>query len=266
MKKTLQGLNIFALAATIFINYYSSAGLLNGTTVADISDKYHSLFTPAGYAFAIWGVIYLLLAGFAVYQARGLFKEVKNDDFVLDIGWWFILSCLANSAWIVAWVNDFTAVSVLLISLLLISLLKIVVNTNMERWDAPFPKILLLWWPFTIYSGWVTVAVIANISAWLTKIGWQGLGISDTSWAITMIIIAGAVNLLMIWKRNMREFASVGIWALIAIGVANWDTHQPVLITAIAVSIVLFAAIAVHGYKNRGTAPHIKWKQMREAG
>jgi hypothetical protein len=264
MKKKLQIANAIALVITVFINYYASAGLLSGTTVGEISAKYQSLFTPADYAFSIWGLIYLMLAGFVIYQGRGLFKQVENDDFILQIGWWFVITCIANSAWIVAWVYEFTGLSVLLIALLLLSLLKIVINTNMERWNAPFPKILLLWWPFCFYSGWVAVATIANISAWLTKLGWSGFGLGDSSWAVGMILIAGVINLLMIWRRNMREFALVGIWALAAIAVANWGVHQSVVITAIGVSVILFVAISIHGSQNIETSPYNKWLEMRE--
>lgn len=264
MKKTLQIANFLALAATVFINYYASAGLLNGTTMGEISARYQSLFTPAGYAFSIWGLIYLMLAGFAIYQARGLFKRVENDDFVLQIGWWFVISCAANSSWIVAWIYDFTGLSVLLITLLLFSLLKIVLNTNMERWDAPLPKIVFLWWPFCIYSGWVSVAVIANISAWLTKIGWSGWGLGDPAWAIILMIAAGIINLLMIRRRNMREFALVGVWALMAIAVANWGLHQSVVITAIGVSVILLIAASIHGYQNMETSPYYKWLEMKK--
>lgn len=265
MKKTLQIANIVALIVTIILNYVAGAGLINGQTIGDISARYDNLFTPAGYAFSIWGFIYLMLIGFVIYQARGLFKKVDNDGFILQIGWWFVISCIANSLWLIVWVHDYIGLSVILIAVLLISLMKIIVNTNMERWDAPFPKIVLLWWPFCFYSGWITVAVIANISAYLTKIGWYGFGISDVTWAIILIIAAGLINLFMIITRNMREFALVGIWALIAVAVTNWGTHQPIVITAFTVSVTLFVAISIHGYQNRHTAPHIKLKQMKES-
>src|SRR5699024_2789607 len=101
MKKTLQILNPIALVITIFINYLSATGLLSGQTVGQISAKYDTLFTPAGYAFSIWSLIYLMLVGFVIYQALSLFKfkKVKNDDFVLQIGWWFIITCICNCLW-----------------------------------------------------------------------------------------------------------------------------------------------------------------------
>lgn len=264
MKRILQIANAVAFLITLIINYTASSGLINGQTIGDISAQYENLFTPAGYAFSIWGLIYLMLAGFVIYQARGLFKKVDDNNFILQIGWWFVISCIANSLWIVAWVHDYIGLSVILIALLLFSLIKIIVNTNMERWDAPFPKIVLLWWPFCLYSGWITVAIIANISAYLTKIGWNGWGLSDVTWAITMIIIAGLVNLFMIITRNMREFAGVGIWGLMAVAVSSWSIHQSIVVAAITVSVILFIAISIHGYQNQATAPHIKFQQMRE--
>lgn len=264
MKKTLQIANVVALIATIILNYVAGAGLINGQTIGDISGRYENLFTPAGYAFSIWGLIYLMLTGFVIYQARGLYKKVDNNEFILQIGWWFVISCIANSFWLIAWIYDYIWLSVILIVVLLFSLMKIIVNTNMERWDAPFPKILLLWWPFCLYSGWITVAVIANISAYLTKISWNGWGISDGSWAITMIIAAGLINLFMIATRNMREFAAVGIWGIIAVAVANWGVHQPIVITAFIISAILFIAASIHSYQNRHTAPHIKYQQMKK--
>lgn len=262
MKKTLQITNIIAFVVTIVLNYVAGAGLINGQTIGEISARYDNLFTPAGYAFSIWGLIYLMLAGFVIYQALGLFKETDNNDFILQIGWWFVISCFANSLWLITWIYDYIGLSILMITVLLFSLIKIIINTNMERWDAPFPVILLLWWPFCFYSGWITVAIIANISAYLTKVGWQGWGISDPAWAIIMIITAGLINLFMILTRNMREFALVGIWGLTAVAVANWGDHQPIVVTAAIVSAILLASIAIHGYRNRATAPHVKLKQM----
>jgi len=136
MKKILQICNGIALVSTIFINYLSNTGTINNTTIGELSDGLNTLFTPAGYVFAIWGFIYLLLLGFIVYQGRSLFVKVRDDDFVLKIGWWFVVSCIANSAWVFAWLYGYTGLSCVFIFLLLIALLKIVMNNSMELWDA----------------------------------------------------------------------------------------------------------------------------------
>ena len=255
MKKILQILNGIAFVSTVFINYLSNTGALNNTTIGEVSKDINSLFTPASYAFSIWGIIYLLLLGFVIYQGRSLFVTVKNDDFVEKTGVWFIVSCIANSAWVFAWIYGYTALSCLFIFLLLASLLKIVINNNMELWNAPKSIILFLWWPFVIYSGWVTVASIENVSSTLVKIGWNGFGISSETWTIIMITIATIINLIVTWKRNMREFALVGAWALIAIGVANSGTIQ---VIAYLAAVNLIISSATHGFKNRKKNPFVK--------
>ncbi|MFD1063296.1 tryptophan-rich sensory protein [Winogradskyella litorisediminis] len=265
MKKVLQITNGVAFVSTVFINYLSNTGVLNNTTIGEVSDSYKSLFTPAGYTFAIWGIIYLMLAGFVFYQGRSLFVNVRKNDFVIDTGWWFVASCVFNSAWVFAWIYEFTAVSCIFIFLLLISLLKIIWNNRMELDDEPISTIVFLWWPFVIYAGWVTVASIANVSTYLLKIDWNGLGLSPETWTIIMVIIATFINLLAVWKRNLREFAAVGIWALLGIANANADTNTTIENTCYGAAIILFFTVMIHGYKNRRTNPFFKFLEWRAA-
>lgn len=255
MKKLLSVANGVALVATIIMNYLSNTGVFNNKTVADISDSYQNYFTPAGYAFSIWGIIYLGLLAFVIYSGRGLFKKTTGDWPVLEIGWWFVISCVANSCWIVAWLYDYTGLSVLIMIVMLVCLVKIILNTRMELDDLPGKKIALVWWPFCIYSGWISVALIADVAAYLTKIQWNGFGISQITWTIVMIIVAGILNLFITWKRNMREFALVGVWALIAIAVSNKNGAQSIVYSAIIVAGILFISISVHAYKNRKLNP-----------
>jgi len=254
MKRLLQILNIVTLLFTVGINY-----LFNGTqgklSIAAISAKYDNLLTPAGYAFAIWGVIYLALVIFAVYQCADWFKKDRNTDFVLQIGWWFIIANLANAAWVWAFTSDQQTLALLIMVLIFFSLLQIVLRTNMERWDAPNPVIFYIWWPFSLYFGWINVAVMINISAYLTSVGWTGSPFNAEIWAILVLLVAAVIFITMIWKRNMREYANVGVWGIVAIAVKNWAEHPLVAWTAVAVSVVIFINASVHGYQNRETAP-----------
>jgi len=257
MKKTLQIFNGVALIVTIIINYLSNTGIFNGNTMADVSDKYHNYFTPAGYAFSIWGLIYLGLIAFVIYQARSLWKKAEDEWPVLEIGWWFIISCIANSLWVIAWLYDYIGISVIIMIVLMVSLVKIILATRMELDDLPLKKIAFVWWPFCLYSGWITVALVADAAAWLTKIKWNRFGLSEIAWALIMIIVAGIINLFITWYRNMREFAFVGAWALIAIAVANWNVEHSIKITAVIMAAILVISSSIHGYKNRKTNP---WK------
>jgi hypothetical protein len=257
-KKILPFANGFSLILTIAVNYLSNAGLLNGNSMKTVSDRYFNYFTPAGYAFSIWGLIYLGLLGFVIYTGINGKKNPDKSGVLTKIGLWFVLSCLANSLWVVAWLYDYTSISVMIMGVLLFSLLKIVVNTRMELDAHPLKEYLFIYWPFALYTGWITVAFIANISAYLTKIGWQGWGISNAGWAIIMICAAGLVNIMMVYTRNLREFAVVGIWALMAISVSN-NTNpsgKNIVYTCYAVSIIILAFVIHSGLKNRKHSIH----------
>lgn len=252
-KKILPFANGLVLIVMALVNYLSNAGLLNGNSMKTVSDRYFNHFTPAGYAFSIWGVIYLGLAGFVFYTGINARKDAVKSAVLSAISWWFVLSCLANSLWVVVWLYDYTGSSVVIMGILLFSLLKIVVNTSMELDAHPLKAYLFIYWPFALYSGWITMAFIANISAYLTKTGWQGWGVSNVTWAIIMTGLAGLVNVMMVYMRNLREFAVVGVWALIAIAVSNNmnPTGENIVYACYAVSTIIFAFVIRSGLKNK---------------
>ncbi len=261
-KKTLALLNLLTVITLIIWNYLTNFLEINGNTVASVSSEYNNLFTPAGYAFSIWGLIYLGLLAHGIFQFKKAFIDRRDDDFILKMGPWFIIANLATAAWLWFWLSDQTGVSVLMMFLILLSLIIIVIRLNMERWDAPLPVIFWIWWPFCLFSGWIAIATVANVAAYLTKIGWQAL-FSELTWTLIMIIVATLINLFMIISRNMREFALVGVWALIAISVRHWGKIPELQWTALVCAIVLFIAISIHGYLNIDTNPVRKIKEMK---
>ena len=261
MKKQLSILNLASVILVIAVNYISQTFSFNNTTIGEISANYVNLFTPAGYAFAIWGVIFLGLLGYGIFQVRRAFFSQKASNFIEQTGYWFILANILNCCWVFAFVYNYTGLSVVIMFGILISLIKIILNTNMERWDAPVATIAFVWWPICLYSGWISVATIANISAYLSKLEWDGGLLSEQAWTIIIITAATVINLLMIWKRNMREFALVGVWALIAIYIRHIDSYDAIAYCALTGAIILFMAIAINGYKNRHTNP---FKKLQE--
>ncbi len=245
MKNSLFILNVVALISTIIINYLSNTGIFNGQTMSSISARYENLFTPAGYAFSIWGLIYLGLLVF-------FFVERKDkNNLVPRMSWWFIASCIANISWILAWLFDYTGLSVLIMAILLICLLQIILRLGVGDEPVSMKKRIFTWWPFSIYAGWVSVALIANVAAWLTKINWDGFGLSDTTWVVIMICIAGAINLLITWKKNIPAYALTGCWALVAIAVSNWNGTSIVKLTALVVAVILLINILIHYFTGR---------------
>lgn len=245
MKKKLQVANGFFLLLTIIFNYLSNTGIFNGKTIANVSKQYQNLFTPAGYAFSIWGVIYILLIAFVIYTVRSLFNPSKTeaDNFVEKIGWWFVVSCVANCVWILTWLYGYIGISVVVLSIALISLLFILMealkynSTHSQKWFINYP--------FQIYSGWVSVALIAAVAAWLTKIEWSGLGLSEIMWTVILIIIASIIHLFMTWKMNAPVFAMVAVWALFAIAVANKMISTEIYYVALSAAGILFSSSMV---------------------
>jgi hypothetical protein len=255
MKRTLVLVNTIALIATIAINYLSNTGFFNGNTMETISDRYENYFTPAGYAFSIWGVIYLGLAAFVVYSWRSL--KDHDNHWIEQIGSWFLVSCIANSLWIVAWLNDQLGLSVVLMIVLFVSLLKIILNCRIGEGGQPLQKLICLHWPFSIYFGWVSVAMIANIAAFLTKLGWDGMGISGINWTIIMVCVAGLVNLAVIWTRRLAAFGLVGVWAVIAIAASNKNSEltHAIVTTCYSVAGLLLVFIAIRIFMTRRATP-----------
>ena len=254
MKKVYAVTNFIIVLAVIFWNYWSNTGIINGNTVGNISDQYANLFTPAGYAFAIWGLIFIGLLVLTATQLVLAFKGGQNSESILQIGPWLSIANIGNGVWLWFWLHEQTGLSVAIMLVILFSLIQVIIRTNMERWEAPSEVVFTLWWPIGLYSGWIAVATIANTAAWLTKMNWSPL-FSEIQWTIIMMCVAGIVNLLMIYTRNMRTFAAVGVWALVAIAIRHWDVIPMLQWTAILWAGVLVIAISVQVFKNRNLNP-----------
>ncbi|MGW1454108.1 tryptophan-rich sensory protein [Salegentibacter agarivorans] len=258
MEKRLAVLNFISVILIIAVSYISQTGIINGNTMGSLSAEYYNLFTPAGYAFAIWGIIFLSLLAFSGYQLFQAFSAKNDLEFLRNSGYWFLTANLANAAWVIFWLYEFTGVSVLLMFLILFSLIRIILNTNMERWDAPLKILAFSWWPICLYSGWIAVASIANVSAYLSKIGWTAPFFGEEIWTVIMIAVAVFLNIAMIWRRNMREFAAVGVWALIAIYFRHFGEIPLIAYSALIGAVAIFSNIIYHGWMNKETNPMYK--------
>ncbi|MGE6219237.1 hypothetical protein ACQKCH_05380 [Nubsella zeaxanthinifaciens] len=249
MKKLFPIVNGVALVSTIFVNYLSNTGVFNGNTMKTVSDRYFNFFTPAGYAFSIWGIIYAGLLAFAFYTGKSLFNKQSPHPALEKIGWWFLISCIANSCWVAAWLYDYTALSVVLMAIILISLLKIIANLHINLTKQHTKDYSFINLPFTLYVGWISVAIIANVAALLTKINWGVWGITPITWTIVMVVIAGVINVFMVTQRNMRAYGLVGIWALLAIAANQNDEGQSIVYACYAVAVAISMSIVLNFIK-----------------
>ena len=252
-------LHSLVLVVTLIMNYLSGTGYFNNKTVGSVSNQFDSLFQPAGYALSIWGFIYLGLIAFVVYQWVAWMKDLPGKLGVSGVG--LIIANLSNAIWVYAWLNQMLALSVVLMLMLLISLIHYTVVNKLELNDDPLLIIFFIWWPVAFYLGWIVTASVANVSIYLLSIGWKGLGLGPVTWTLIMIAVATFIYLFLVFKRNMRESALVGIWALIALTVARWEGYSLIAYSSLTCAIILFVAAGFHGSRNKNTAPHLKMKR-----
>ncbi|MGD6933813.1 MAG: tryptophan-rich sensory protein [Candidatus Bathyarchaeia archaeon] len=240
----LRYLNIIAFIATIIVNSLAgSTTLIGGQLTAQVSDENFTLITPAGYVFSIWGVIYVLLGIFTVYQAL---PKNQGQPFQKQIGFLFGLSSLANIAWLFAWQYEQLPISVALMLLLLGSLIAIYVRLGIGKSKASIPEKLAVQLPFSVYLGWITIATIANISATLVNVGWDGLGIEATTWALIVIAVAVLITILFLALRKDVAYALVVVWALVGIS-ANQTQNQTIVTATQTSAIIIAIAIIITG-------------------
>ncbi|MCW4023027.1 MAG: tryptophan-rich sensory protein [Candidatus Bathyarchaeota archaeon] len=234
-----QAVNIVAYVVTLIVNGLAgSTTVLGGVTSADVSDMYPTLVTPAGFTFAIWGIIYTLLALFVIYQAL---PKNKDKPFLSQVSWFFGLSSLFNVVWLVLWHYDFVTYSVILMLGLLTSLILVYRRLDIGRTTADIKERLMVHLPFSVYLGWISIATIANVSVALTAIGWDGFGIEASTWAVLIIVVALLLSIAMIALRKDIAFCCVVIWALFGILSKQSDYENIVLISEIAIGILAVA-------------------------
>jgi len=233
---------VIALIITIAVNILSNAIPLNGLTAGEISDSFDVYFVPAGYVFSIWSVIYLGLIAYAVFQ---LLPEQRENPRLRQTGWWFVLSCAANSIWLFLWHYGYFALSVVAMLTLLISLIVIYLRLGIGQQTVPAGERWLVQLPFSVYLGWVTVATIANITAFLDFVNWNGFGVSPEIWTFIMLGVATVVAALMAFTRQDIAYLLVLIWAFIGIGVEQADTPQITNAAYLAAAIITIIVVLV---------------------
>ena len=235
--------NIIAFAFTVIVNSLAgSTTLLGGVNTAQISDSNPTLITPAGYVFSIWGIIYVLLGVFVVFQAL---PSQKEKEYTKRIGWLFVLSSIINIAWLFLWQYEFLSLSVVLMFLLLATLVLIYIRLGIGKSPVTLREKLATQVPFSVYLGWITVASIENVSVTLVSLNWNGFGISPEIWATLIIIIAFLITLLVIATRRDIAYGLVIVWALTGIAVKQSGNQNIFMLTEASVIIVLLALAAI---------------------
>jgi hypothetical protein len=228
-------INVIAIIGAIIVNVLASALPLNNLTTGQISDRFAVYFVPAGYVFAIWGVIYTGLIAFAIYQAL---PAQRTNPRLLRVGYLPAVTAVANAVWIFLWHYEQFPASLLAMLVLLASLILTYLRLDIgravvsraERWCIDIPT--------SVYLGWITVATIANVTSLLSYLGWSGWGISPEIWAVIMLVIAAVLTLIVGLTRRDIAYMLVIIWATIGIAVKHAGTPL-VAVTSWLVSAVV---------------------------
>lgn len=232
MKDSLRQIaNLVSVIIALTVNILASVLPLNGQNTGEISDRFQVYFVPAGYVFAIWGIIYIGWIAFTIFQ---FLPSQKENPRLRNLGYLFALSGLFNAAWLFTWHYNFFGLGVLvmlaLLGLLIASYLKLNVNgssvSRAERWSVDIP--------FSVYLGWISVATIANVTDWLYLVEWSGFGIAPQTWAIIMLAVASLVGLLMALTRKDAAYLLVFVWSFVGIAVKQVTASNVVLAAWIA--------------------------------
>lgn len=246
--------NALALTVTLVVNWLATALPLNGRTPGEIADSFDVFYKPAGYVFGIWSLIYLGLIAFVAWQ---WWPGHRGDPRIRRSGPWFAVNLLANAAWVFAWHYGFFVLSAVLIATMLVSIVIVYLRIDARR----VPVSTLEWWcvpfPVRLYTAWISVATISNVSVALDWIDWQRFGLAETTWMLVMLAVTAALAAVVAWRRRDVVFLLVVGWALAGIAVEHADTPRvanasvaTALLVAVFAAGVLFASL-----RGRSAAP-----------
>ncbi len=250
--KTKSWINGVLLVLTLIVNAMGAIGVINGLSQKEISDMYQTLITPAPSTFSIWSVIYTFLIISIIVMI------IKNKDSyygraIDEISSLFWLSCALNIVWIISFSYNLIGLSTIFIFAFLIVMVLIVERIgkiqNKNRFMLPIT--------FGLYSGWLFIATVVNIAAWLVKIEWGGLGISAEIWASVILLVAVGLTLIVILKTKNAIFPLPIAWAYFGIynfllAPEGFQGKYSLLPNIALIGIVLLIGLAaIQFYKNK---------------
>ncbi len=248
--------NSLAVIFTIIVNALANILPINDKNTGELSDAIKNLFVPAGLTFAIWGVIYILIILFMLYQINDVIIKKKDADYVGKIGFYFMLASLANIIWIFMWHYEQVTLSILPMLVLFISLLMIYLRLEIGKTKNSLKEKMFIHIPISVYIGWITVATIANVTAFLVVNNAGDLLLGEMAWTILVIIVATFITVLILKNRNDIAYSLVVTWALLGIaikrfspevinGVERYGVQNEIAYTAVACIIIIAATISI---------------------
>jgi translocator protein len=224
---------------TITMNVLANVLPIAGRSTGEISDGYLTAITPAGYVFSIWGVIYLGLIGYSVWQALpGRRDHARAGAVAIPL----VIANLANGLWILAWHYLWFGTSLLLMLVLLASLCVVYLRLRAPGAAPSRAEALLARGTFSVYLGWITVATVANVSVFLLALGWQGGFLPPSVWGALTLAVATGLGVVMLRRYRDLPYALVLVWAFVGIAVARFELWLVAAVAVVGVLALLYAA------------------------
>lgn len=238
---------IVVIAAIVYMLVAAvvGVGLLGGTAVEDLQDGAlaadGSFLAPAGPAFSIWSVIYVLLTAYAVWQALPSQRARERQR---SLGWWIAATAVLNGTWLVLAQFTTLVLTVVGIVLLLIALCATFVQTILFPAEGALDSILIDG-ATGLHLGWVSLATVANIAAWLTAVGPESWADYAEVWGVVVLVIVGLLGVAIAWASSWRVTPGIAMgWGLSWLAVGRLQNEPPsgvIGVTAIIVAVVVVA-------------------------
>lgn len=251
-RKTKAYISAILLVITLIVNAMGAFGWINGLSQKEVSDMYPTLITPAPSTFSIWSVIYtFLIISIVVMIFKN--KEAYFGRAIDEISYLFWASCVLNIFWIISFSYNLIGLSTLFIFAFLIVMVLIVKKVGKiqtkRRWLLPIT--------FGLYSGWLFIATVVNIAAWLVKIEWDRFGVAPETWSSIILLVAVGLTLMVLLSTENAIFPIPIAWAYFGIynyllAPEGFQGQYNLLQNVALIGIVLLIGIsAIQFYKNQ---------------
>lgn len=224
--RTLHYINAAAFAVNILVTYGSQLGWF-GPDNANLSNKYQTLVTPAGWAFSIWGLIFM---SEAVFVGAQLFPRFRDSLAVHQgVGYWWCAACFAQSCWTPLFAQELMVGQLIAMLSILGCLAGLVRScaTLVAQGDVPVSEYWLFIAPFSLHLGWIVAASTVSVNVTLLKFAAgesAGVAPSNVAPLLASAIVSFAVVLVVAFSAATHLFAKpnafvpgVAAWALFAI-------------------------------------------------
>jgi len=232
-KNLLKILALLTAIGAISINALAVILPFNNRSTADISNSFNAALVPANYVFSIWGLIYLGLIAFPVYQF------IKKEEDFEKVNSLFILSNIANATWIYLWHYGHYKLCLVVMLILLACLIGIYSTLEIGIKKVKKLREIMVNAVFSLYLGWITVATVANAEDTLISSGFEGFGVQPRIWAVLLIIIITVITCSFIYYRKDAVYVGVIIWALFGVFIKSFNEKLIAYSALIACLILL---------------------------